>query len=562
MILQVIKFLSKKINSITIAAFLVAFSSLLSRLLGVLRDRVLAGSFGAGDMLDVYYAAFRVPDLVFNLFVLGAMSAGFIPIFTRLTNNKLDFNYSSAWRLVNNLLNILIAVLVFISIIGIIFAPYLVAIISPGFSPEKQIMTVNLTRLMFLSPVFLGISSIFSGILQSFKRFFIYSVAPIFYNLGIIFGALYLTPFYGVYGLAVGVIFGAFIHMIIQLPAVLDLGYKYSFLVDLKDINLIKIGKMMIPRTLSLGVSQVNLLVITIIASTLSSGALTIFNFANNLQFFPIGIFGVSFAIAAFPSLSALAEKNEKLIDNFSKVFRKILFFIVPSTVLFLTLRAQIVRIILGTGNFDWEDTILTMDSLGFFSLSLFAQASLPLLVRMFYAKQDSRTPFYISLFSVLVGVVLSLYLPKVITCGYTINSLGETYYNCSSLGVRGLALSFSISSIINFVLLWITLRLRLGGLDEMIILKSASIFSLSGIACGLAIQGTKSVVWSFVDMTKFWGVFFQGAIAASFGILVYLAFCALFKNEELLSLTKVVKSLFKRRKFDLEVKEPQNTDE
>src|SRR6056297_3415732 len=297
---------TKKIDSITIAATLVAFSSLASRFLGIFRDRILAGEFGAGNTLDVYYAAFRVPDLIFNLLVMGALTAGFIPILTFLIKDSgcgkiFSFKESpnkEAWYLVNNLLNILLLTLMVLSFLGVVFAPYLVDLIAPGFGPEKQSLTVGLTRIMFLSPIFLGISSILGGILQSFKRFFVYSLAPIFYNLGIIIGALYLVPFLGIYGLAWGVALGAFLHMAVQLPVALKLGYRYRPVFNLKSKNLVKIGKMMIPRTMTLAISQINLLVITIFASTLASGSLSVFNFANNLQSFPVGVFGISFAIA------------------------------------------------------------------------------------------------------------------------------------------------------------------------------------------------------------------------------------------------------------------------
>ena len=180
---------SKKIDSITIAATLVAFSSLASRFLGIFRDRILAGEFGAGNILDVYYAAFRVPDFIFNLLVMGALSAGFIPTLTCLIKDSKCSEFFSfrkspnkeAWYLVNNILNLLLLVLIGISVLGIIFAPQLVKLIAPGFSPEKQALTAELTRIMFLSPIFLGISSILGGILQSFKRFFVYSLSPIMY---------------------------------------------------------------------------------------------------------------------------------------------------------------------------------------------------------------------------------------------------------------------------------------------------------------------------------------------------------------------------------------------
>jgi putative peptidoglycan lipid II flippase len=331
-------------------------------------------------------------------------------------------------------------------------------------------------------------------------------------------------------GLAYGVVLGAFLHMLIQLPSVFKLGFNYSLRFDLKDAVTKKILVMMIPRTLSLGIAQINLVVITVIASTLSQGSLSVFNLANNLQSFPLGIFGISFAIAAFPTLSAVAFKNKELIDTISKTLRQILFFIIPSTVLLLTLRAQIIRVVLGSGQFNWEDTILTMHALTYFAISLFAQAAIPLLARAFYARQNSRMPFYVGLVSVIANIILSWRLPQLITCGNYLET-GENI--CRPLGIDGLALAFSISSMINFVLLWLVLRLELNGLDEKRVATSTIKLIAAGVISAVAIQGTKLLVWPYIDMSRVWGVLAQGAVAGSAGILIYLMACSFLKSEE-----------------------------
>lgn len=552
-----------KINSITMAALIVALSSLVSRFLGIFRDRILAGEFGAGDTLDVYYAAFRIPDLIFNLLVLGALSAGFIPIFTKLLNDPLrkakdvlsGDKYRSAWELASNVLHLLVFSLIILSGLGIIFAPLLMKLVAPGFSVDKQILTASLTRIMFLSPIFLGISSIFGGILQSFKRFFVYSLAPIMYNIGIIIGALYFVPIWGIYGLAWGVVFGALLHFLVQMPTVMSLGFNYVpfWRHPWWDKKIKELVIMMVPRTMSLAISQINLVVITIVASTLASGSLAVFNFANNLQSFPIGIFGISFAVAAFPTLSALAFNKDKLVNNFSVVFRQILFFIVPATVLLLTLRAQIIRVILGTGQFDWGDTIATIDTLGFFTISLFAQASLPLLVRMFYARHNAKTPFIVGMTAVLVNVILSLSLPKLTSCQLIVGSNGALIEQCLPLGVSGLALAFSIASIFNFVFLWIMLRIEIGGMDEYRILVSAVKFSAAAIMCGITVQGMKLLMVQYlnIDMTRLWGVLSQGLAAGTSGILVYIAFCSLLGSEELLDFWHSLKRRLPGRRIE-----------
>lgn len=519
----------RQINNITIAAILVASASLTSRVLGVLRDHILAGQFGASSTLDVYYAAFRIPDLVFNLIVLGALSAGFIPIFTSLIK---DFKCSSqsnkekgnkeAWGLVNNLLNILLLIIIVLSVLGIIFAGPLTKLIAPGFGVKEQLLTAKLTRIMFLSPIFLGISGILGGILQSFRRFLVYSLSPVFYNIGIIIGALYFVRYWGIMGLAFGVVLGAFFHMIIQFPSIYKLGFRYHFKIKWKDKYTWKIARMMVPRTSSLAVSQLNLLVITIIASHLSSGSLTVFNLANNLQSFPVGIFGISFAIAAFPALSKSAFNVRELKVNFSSTIRKIMFFVIPASVLIIVLRAQIIRVVLGTGNFNWQDTVLTMNTLAFFAVSLFAQASLPLLVRVFYARHNSLTPFYISLVSVITNIVFSWYLSK-------------------TMGVAGLALAFSIASIINFILLFIYLRIKVANLDLHKIIISSSKFIVAALASGMSAQIMKGLIWPFIDMTKFIGVSIQLLVSSAVGILVYILFCYLLGSEEFMHFVGVI---------------------
>ncbi len=483
-------------ESIAGAALIIAVLSIASRLLGVIRDRILAGTFGAGQTLDLYYAAFRFPDLIFNLLVLGALSAGFIPIFSSLMAKR---EHERAWRLTNNIINILCAGLTVLCGLGMIFAPWLTNFIAPGFSLESRPILIQLTRVMFLSPLLLGASSIVGSVLQSKQRFFVYSLSPIFYNLGIIAGALLLAPRFGIIGLGWGVAIGSAAHLLVQLPTFFGLGFRYQKLFEWRDAGVLSVFKMMSARTLGLAVTQINLMVITVIASTLTAGSLTVFNLANNLQAFPVSIFGISFALAVFPLMSAATEKD-KIAALFSKTFRQILFFIIPAMVVFISLRAQIIRLILGSGKFDWNATILTMDTLAFFTISLFAQAALPLLTRSFYAQHDSRTPLYTGLVAEIANVTLSLWLAR-------------------KLGAPGLALGFSLSSIINFILLFVFLRRRLGGLDEGRILKSTFKYTLAAILAAIAIQAMKLLGWPYTDLSRFWGVALQAGSAAGFGL-------------------------------------------
>lgn len=508
-------FNGKPTESITAAAFIIAVSSFASRFLGLFRDRILASEFGAGDILDSYYAAFRIPDLLYNLLILGALSAAFIPVFTGLISKNKE---KEGWELTSGILNINILALMILGIIFSFFAPFFTNLITPGFSGEKSELTIALTRIMFLSPIFLGISAIFGGVLVSFKKFIIYSIAPIMYNLGIIIGALFFVKFMGPIGLAWGVVLGAFMHMLIQYPAVKFSGFNFKivFTKAFKNENVRKVIRLMIPRTMGIAVNQINLLVITIFASTLASGSLAIFNFANNIQSFPLGLFGVSFAIAVFPTLSSCAARNmnKDFIDNFSKAMRRILFFIIPLSIFILLLRAQLVRVILGSGEFNWEDTVLTFETLGFLTLSLFAQCLIPLLARSFYAIHNTKTPFYIALASEAINILLVVIL-------------------IDKYQVAGLAIAFSVSSIINMSLLFAILKKKMGDLDEKHIVNSSAKVLLAATIAGLITQILKYTIDRVANIDTFFGIFTQLFISGGLGIVTFLFMSYVLKVEE-----------------------------
>lgn len=514
----------KPSQTVTSAAFIIIMAGIASRILGLVRDRFLASTFGAGDVLDVYYAAFRIPDLVYNLLILGALSAAFIPVFTGLlSKNKKE----EAWETAQGILNLAIFFTVIISIILAVFAPFIIKILTPGFSPEKMTEVVKFTRIMFLSPLFLGISGIFGSILTSFKRFFVYSLSPIFYNAGIIIGVVLFVKIMGPIGLAWGVVLGAFLHMAIQYPAIKNSGFRFKsiFKKAFFDQNVRKIARLMVPRTLGIAVTQVNLLVITFFASLLSSGSLAIFSFSQNLQSVPLGVFGVSFAIAVFPTFSSLyaQDKKEEFIQNFSQTFRQILFFVIPLSVGMLVLRAQIVRVVLGAGKFDWEDTILTFQCLGIFVLSLFAQSLIPLLARAFYAMQDTKTPFIIALVTEAVNI-------------------GALLIFVGKYQVLGLATAFSIAAVTQMLILLFVFRSRFTYMDDRKIIRSVLKISLASLIAGLAIQIVKYLVAMSVDLDTFLGIFAQLFISAlvGFGVFVLVAYAT--KMEEFFSIKDSVK--------------------
>src|SRR3990172_7451480 len=495
------KIINGRVTSITGAAIVIGGASVISRILGVVRDRVLAGQFGAGDYLDIYYAAFRLPDFVFNIIVLGGLSAGFIPLFTQQPQKSKP----DAWRLANNTAHLMLSGLIIICGLLVILTPWILPLIAPGFEDEKKALTITLSRVMFLSPILLGISGIIGGVLQSFKKFIAYALAPVWYNIGIIIGVLIIAPKIGIVGLAWGVVLGAALHLLTQLPSLFFTGWRWQFIFNPFDLVTRELWRLMVPRTLSLIILQINLVVITILASTLPTGSLAVFNLANNLQSFPLSIFGISFAVAAFPTIAAFAQS--KNFDEFSRVvtktLRQIIFLVIPISALFILLRAQIVRVILGTGAFDWQATILTANALGLFSLSLFAQATTPMLARAFYSLHNTLTPFAIGLVSAIINLFASLIFMKF-------------------FGVIGLALAFSLASVAQMILMWSALRPKLKITEERQILMTLWQICLATLGMGLVVQVLKYLLAMAVNMQTFIGIFSQALIAGIFGVIVY----------------------------------------
>ena len=517
------KIINKLSSGIAGGAIIISFFSVCSRFLGLFRDHLLAGQFGAGNTLDAYYAAFKLPDLIFNTLVLGALNAAFVPIFLEQWSK----NKEKAWQIVNSFLNFLFLALFGLTIIFFIFAPQLVStVVAPGFDAQTKEVTVSLTRMMLLSILFFGISNVAGGILNSFKKFFAYSLAPIMYNLGIIFGILFLVPKLGNLGLAMGVVLGSFFHLFVQIPSIFKLGYKWEFNFNFYP-EVKKIIILMIPRFFALGASQVSKLITTIIASTLVTGSLAIYNLADNLQSFPIGIFGISLAISAFPYFSECVTNGDlkKFSDHFSLTFRRILFLIIPSSVLMILLRSQIVRLVLGSGLFSWRDTALTLNTLGFFVLSLFAQALIPLLARAFYAFQNTKTPLFINIFSIVINIFLAIIFGR-------------------SMGVAGLALAFSIANIINFILLFSALRFKAKLLGGKKIIISLFKITLASIAMIIIVQVSKNFIGTFVDMKTFMGVLIQFISSSLLGVLAFLIISFLLKSEEI----SILNNLFLKR--------------
>jgi len=428
-------FFNSQTKTINKAALILAASAMFSRLLGVVRDSLLYRTFGAGETLDAYFAAFRIPDLVYNILIAGGVVVAFLPLFSEYFLKSKE----EAWRFANNVLNIFLLFLVSTSLVFAIFAPFFIKLITPGFDAQQLSLVVFLSRILFLSPILLGLSSLFSGILQYFNKFLVYSLSPILYNLGIILGILFLAPASGIWGVTAGVIFGALMHFSIQIPSALGSGFRYLPILNFKDPGIKKVFSLMLPRTFGVAAPQINLMVVTAIASALPAGALSIFTFSNNLQQFPMGLIGIPFAVAVFPALakSSVALKKEEFLDKFWRTFKRILYLVVPLSLLIFILRSEIVNIIYRYGKIgDTSALQLISTSLGLFSLGIFATCLIPLILRAFFALQDTKTPTIIAIFAMVLNIILCLAFVSIFN------------------SVIGLPLAFSIDSIVQLLLL------------------------------------------------------------------------------------------------------------
>lgn len=538
-------------KTITFAAFILAVSALISRFLGLIRDRLLAGHFGAGSELDIYFAAFRIPDFVYGLLIAGGITAAFLPVFAEHFEGGKEKEPGSEWSqkaldLTNNVLNCFLLLLILVCSILAIFTPFIVKFIIPGFSPENRALTVTLTRIMFLSPIFFGLSSIFSGILHYFNRFLSYSLAPILYNLGIIFGILFLVPIFGIFGLVYGVIIGALFHLLIQIPAAKISGYRYKQIFNLKSPGLRKIFRLMLPRTLGTAAYQINLIVVTAIASTLIAGSITVFNFSNNLHYFPIGLIGISFAVSSFPAFSRTLANGQKkeFLESFSSSFRQILFLVVPISFLVFLLRAQIVRLILGTGQFGWLETRLTAACLGLFCFGIIAESVIPILSKTFFALQDTKTPVLIGIFSMLINIVFCFLFVFLLRFPNSFSNFSAVFLKLQgikNIEVIGLPLALSLAALFQAVLLLIFLYRKIGGLRIKEIVYSLAKILIAGFSMFYITYLVRQISADFVDMSTFLGVFLQTLLAGATGMFVYFLITFFLKSPEL----ETIKSAF-----------------
>lgn len=496
------------------ATLIIASFTLLSRIAGFVRDILLASRLGLSADSDIYFTAFRIPDLVYNLLILGTLSVAFIPVFSEYYLK----DKPRAFKIASSIMNISSIGMLMICLIIWLLARPLTKLVAPGFTPDQITQTADITRIMLLSPIIFTISNVLSSILISLKKFLIVNIAPLLYNVGIIFGIVFLYPRFGLEGLAYGVIIGALLHVGIQIPEAIRYGYRWKPQLDYKDGGVKRIGALFLPRIVGLDNSYVNLIIVSIIGSGLVTGSITAFNYANNIQAVALGIFALSSAIAIFPVLSEyFAKKDVKgFINALQHTIIRVLYFVIPITIALLLLRAHIVRLLLGHGRCDWNCTITTFDTLGILALGLVAQSLIPLFARSFYSRQNTRTPVAISLVGMFVNAILS-------------------YFLAQSLGVEGIALGFVIASTIQCILLFSALHKSLsdesgGGKKNLEIFDATLVTQtfkivLASMAFGVVTYGSLYLVAPFLNTRTVVGIFLQAAIATTFGGVVYIIF-------------------------------------
>jgi putative peptidoglycan lipid II flippase len=434
--------------SLAMAASVVALGFLGSRLLGLLRTVVLAHQFGTSPDLDAYFVAFRIPDLIFQLLAGATLGSAFIPTFARIVADRGEHE---GWRLASGVMNLLFVATLFFAIIGLLLAPLLVPLTAPGLGDETgqhahlTSLAVDLTRIMMLSPVLFAVSGMFMGILNARHHFLAPAFAPMFYNAAIIVGALISRD---VKILAICVVLGALLHLAVQLPALRLVGMRWQPVWDWRDKAVREVGRLMGPRVIGLAAFQLNFLVATFFASTLGSGAISAVNYAWLVVMTPLGLFGMAISTAVFPRMAEQAARGEdELQETVSKSLRLILYLTIPASVGLVILARPITAFLLRSGSFDATSTDLVVSALVFYSVALFAHAGIEILSRGYYALSDTRTPVAFAVVSMLVNLVLSLVLVW-------------------PFGIKGLAASLSVATIVEFTLLVRNLERRLGGLS------------------------------------------------------------------------------------------------
>src|SRR3989344_3660831 len=553
MVYNFFSFFGSELKSVTQGAFVLAAAGILADLLSLFRDRLLASEFGASRTLDLYYVAFRIPDFIYTFSLFFAASTAVIPILFE----KFSEDRKGAEDFFGNIFSLFGLVTVLLVVLAYFLMPFLVPYFAPGFSAEEQGRVILLSRILLLSPLFLGLSNLVSSVIQSFRRFYIYALSPLFYNLGIIIGIIFFLPRWGLSGIVWGVVFGAFLHLVIQLPTVFSLGFSLRPRLPKISPELIRSLKLSLPRTLGLSLNQLVLSAVTALGSTLGAGAVAVFNFATNLQSVPLSVIGLSYAVSAFPTLAASYAKNgrSEFLEHFSLAFRHIVFWSLPATVLFIVLRAQIVRVILGAGAFTWADTRLTAAALFLFSFSILSQSLIMLFIRAFYAAGHTFLPVGLNLISSAATVAsawwfLGLFQTSAAFHSWFLRTLRVG--DIAESGVLILPLAISLGSLVNLILLLWYFKKNFGRFDGEAIKYSWRDSFLASFILGLAAYYSLKFFALIFDLDTFLGIFLQGFSAGILGIFAGALVLFFLKNQEFKEFAEAFREKFWKKIFVL----------
>lgn len=552
MVEKIFRFLGRDAGSIHHAAYLLAFSALFSQVLGIFRDRLLASTFGAGSLLDVYYAAFKVQDFIFYVVASLLSLAVLIPLLSEAVKD--EGGVLKAKKLLNSLFTITFFIVGLVSILAFFLAPTLIKFLFPGLwsSPYTETL-ISLTRLLLISPFFFSLSGILASVVQLHNRFYITSLSPILYNFGIIIGVVFFYPLWGVYGLGYGVLLGAFFHMVVQVPFVIKQKLLPHFTLEILWDDLRQVMKLAIYRGIGLGSQQVMLIFLLGLATTIAVGSVSIMTFAQNLQGIPLTLIGAAYSVATFPVLTRFFSNGDKqaFIDQLKSATRHIIFWSFPAIALFIVLRAQVVRVVLGSGSFDWVDTRLTAACLALFAVSIIFQGLSLLFVRAYYASGRNKEALLVGVFSALCTALFAyagLYIFE--------HSLFVRHFMEALLRVEGLngtsiimlPLAYSVGAFINAFLLAVFLRrdfsFRFETWDTVFHSFAASVFM------GFVAYQFLDYFGSLFNINTFVGIFSQGALAGILGIGAGVLLLSMLKNREYQETVKALHKQFTREEI------------
>jgi putative peptidoglycan lipid II flippase len=506
------------------ASLILTIAALASRLLGWVRLLVIGSQFGASRELDAYFAAFRIPDAIFQLVVAGALSAALIPVFASYRARGED---REAWVLASSVINLVLIALAGLSLLMAIFAPLLVPIVAPGFDAPTTELTIRMTRIMLLSPVLIGMGAVVTGILNSYQQFTVPAIAPLLYNFAIILAAIFLAPIIGVEGLAVGVAIGSLAHLAVQLPSLARVGQRYDLTIGLGHPGVRRVAWLMGPRTLGLAAGQLNFIVSTILASGLPEGSLTAYNYAFQLSQIPVGVIGVSIAVALFPTLSqdAALGRIGDIRHQVANAVRVLIFIAAPLTAIMVVLREPLTSVFYQYGLFSQSATDRTASTLLYFAIGLVGHIVVHVLTRAFYAMQDTKTPVAWAVVAVAINIVLMAAL-------------------VGPMGVEGLALALSISAVLEVIgLLW-SLRRRIDSIEGGEIMRSLLRAGVAALAAALLMFGGLAVVEATVGglLDNPVGRLIVLLVLAAAGSAIFLVVAAALRSPELVQLWSILR--------------------